>query len=391
MLKLKIKAAAALFVACSIVAASPAIAAEVKLPKNLSWTSLTTTSSAYAQSVAIGQMLEKKYGTSLRIIPGNNDVARMIPLREKQSSICACGITALFAQEGVLMFGAKKWGPVKIYNLFNNMTTTIGQNLVTTKDSGIKTPGDFKGKRIVYIKGAPAQNVNAEAFLAFAGLTWNDVEKVVVPGWKQAADAIVNGQADAMWGATVTSSFNQIAASPRGIFWVSLPHDDKQAWKRARAVQPLWTPSFVEQGINVESNSQGKLPFEGVNYPYPIFVATAELTNETAYSLTKAVMENYDAIKDGAPSMSGYQLKNQPLEFVFPFHPGAVRYFREIGKWTERHDKHNAKVQERVKVLERAWAEMDMSLEDKTFIAAWQKKRADALAKAGFDAPFRTW
>ncbi|MEX0695419.1 MAG: TAXI family TRAP transporter solute-binding subunit [Rhodospirillales bacterium] len=391
MKNIRIKTLAVVAAFAAITGASSLHADDVKLPKNISWTSLTNTSSAYAQSVAIGQMLEKKYGTSLRIIPGNNDVARMVPLREKQSDMCACGSTALFAQEGVQAFGTKRWGPVRVFNLFNNLTTTIGQSLVTTKDSGIKSLPDYRGKRIVYIKGAPAQNLNAEAMLAFAGMTWDDVEKVVVPGWKQAADAIVNGQADAMWGSTVTSAFNQIAASPRGIFWVSLPHDDVEGWKRARAVQPLWTRSNVEQGIEVASNSQGKVPFEGVNYPYPIFVGTENLTDDLAYGLTKAVMENYDGIKDGAPSMSGYQLSSQPLEFVFPFHPGAIRYFREKGLWTKTHDEHNARNIKRADVLQAAWAKMDMSLEDDAFTAAWKKTRAAELEKAGFDVPFRDW
>ncbi|WP_420722444.1 TAXI family TRAP transporter solute-binding subunit [Hwanghaeella sp. LZ110] len=390
-MKKYMKAATAALSLSIAVASGTAFADDVTLPKNLSWTSLTTSSSAYAQSVAIGQMLEKEYGTSLRVIPGNNDIARLVPIREKQTSICACGITALFAQEGAMGFGVKKWGPQKMYNLFNNLTTTIGQGLVTTKDSGIKTLADYRGKRIVYIKGAAAQNINAEAFLAFAGLTWDDVEQVVVPGWKQAADAIINGQADATWGATVTSVFNQIAASPRGIFWVSVPADDEEGWKRARAVQPLWTPALVEQGIEVDSNSQGKVPFEGVNYPYPIFVGSENLDDQTAYSLTKAVMENYDGIKDGAPSMGGYRLSQQPLKFAFPFQPGAIKYFREKGMWTEENDKHNEKLLHRIEVLQDAWASMDMSLDDDAFTEAWKKTRANALDAAGLDVPFRDW
>ena len=54
----------------ALVIGGSALAAEVKLPKQLSWTAYGTTSSGYAQSVGIGQMLTKNYGTSLRIIPG---------------------------------------------------------------------------------------------------------------------------------------------------------------------------------------------------------------------------------------------------------------------------------------------------------------------------------
>ena len=66
-------------------------------------------------------MLKKNYGTDLRIIPGKNDVSRMVPLKAGQAEICACGIASLFAQEGVFMFADKKWGPMKVYNMFNNI------------------------------------------------------------------------------------------------------------------------------------------------------------------------------------------------------------------------------------------------------------------------------
>jgi TRAP-type uncharacterized transport system substrate-binding protein len=75
-----------------------ASAADVKLPKNLSWTAYGTTSSGYAQSVGLGNMLKKHYGTELRVIPGKNDVSRMLPLKANQAEICACGIAAYFGQ-----------------------------------------------------------------------------------------------------------------------------------------------------------------------------------------------------------------------------------------------------------------------------------------------------
>lgn len=69
-----------------------------KLPKNIAWTAYGTTSSGYAQSVGIGQMLKKYYDVDLRIIPGKNDVSRMVPLKAGQAEICACGIASYFAK-----------------------------------------------------------------------------------------------------------------------------------------------------------------------------------------------------------------------------------------------------------------------------------------------------
>jgi TRAP transporter TAXI family solute receptor len=369
-------------------APSLASAADVKLPGQISWTAYGTTSSGYAQSIGIGQMLKKNYGAGLRVIPGKNDVSRMVPLRAGQSPLCACGIAAYFAQEGVFMFATKKWGPMRIYNIFNNIGDN-GQQAVAAGDAGIKTIKDVKGKRVTWVKGAPALNFNMTAFLTFADLSWDDVEKVVVPGWKQSAEAVINGQADVTWGSTVSSAYNKLAASPRGLYWVSLPHDDKEAWARAKAVAPHWEPAMVKVGVELKNSEGGKIPHEGMNYPYPIFVATAKASDDLTYGLTKAVMENYEQIKDSGPSMSGYQISRQNLKWIFPYHPGAIKYFKEKGLWGDAEEEHNQQLLKRQEVLAAAWENVDDKLPDEAFEAAWKKARAEALNAASMPVPFR--
>ena len=376
-----------------LVGIAPAAAADVKLPNQLSWTAYGTTSSGYAQSVGLGQMMKKKYGTSLRIIPGKNDVSRMVPLRAGQSPICACGIAAYFAQEGTHFFGTKKWGPMEIYNLFNNIGD-VGYQLVAAGDVGIKTVADLKGKRVTWVKGAPALNLNAAATLAFGGLTWDDVQKVVVPGWKQSAEAVINGQADATFGSTVSGAYNKLAASPRGLFWTTFPHDDKAAWARSQKVGPWWAPAIIKKAIAGEKNTSGKLPYQGNVQPYPIFVATKKLSDDVAYNLTKALFTNYDGYKDAHPAMNGYLLDRQNLKWVFPYHAGSIKYFKEAKVWGDAEEKHNQNMLKRQATLQSAWKAYMAANKDKdddAFEKGWQAARSDALAKAGMGIPFKTW
>jgi len=365
--------------------AGAALAQDAKLPKEISWTAYESGSSGYAQSVGIGNMLKKRYGVDLRIIPGKNDVSRMTPLRIGQSKLCACGIAAYFAQEGVLMFAEKTWGPQQLYNLFNNNGRN-GQQAAVSVASGIKVPADLKGKRVTFVKGAPALNQNMEAFLAFGDLTWNDVVKVEVPGWGQSVDAVINGQADAVWGSTVSSKYAQLVASPEGLYFPPLPHDDKAAWERAHKIAPWWVPSSVQ---SVVPGYKGAVPYQGSNYPYPIFVSTHDAPDALAYGLTKAVMDNYADIKEAGPSMDGYQLSSQNLNFVFPYHPAAIKYYKEKGLWTPEHEAHNAKLLKRQDVLAAAWKEMKgKSVADDQFAKEWMKVRAAALTKAGMPVVF---
>ena len=365
--------------ALAIGASYLAQASEVKMPKEISWTAYESGSSGYSQSVGLGNMLKKRYDVDLRIIPGKNDVSRQTPLKIGQSKICACGMASYFSQEGVLMFAEKTWGPQRIYNLFNNIGAN-GQQVAVSEASGVKKPSDLKGKRVTFVRGAPALNQNMEAFLAFGGLTWNDVQKVEVPGWGQSVQAVINGQADAVWGSTVSSNYAQLINSPQGLFLPPLPHSDEAGWKRAMAIAPWWGKVTVK---TVVAGYKHQTPYEGNNFPYPIFIATKDAPDDLAYGLTKAVMENYEDIKDAGPSMDGYQLANQNLKWVLPYHPAAIRYFKEKGLWKAEHDAHNAALLKRQDVLAEAWKEMQgKSVPDDKFAEEWMKVRAAALKKA---------
>ncbi|MDH3581523.1 MAG: C4-dicarboxylate ABC transporter, partial [Hyphomicrobiales bacterium] len=205
---------------------------------------------------------------------------------------------------------------------------------------------------------------------------------------------VINGQADATFGSTVSGAYNKLAASPRGLFWTAFPHDNKEAWARAQKAAPWWTPTMVKVAIDAEENTTGKKPYPGNVQPYPIFVSTPKGSDDLAYGLTKAVMDRYEEIKDAGPSMSGYHISRQNLQWVFPYHPGSIKYFKEAGKWGAAEEAHNQKMLKRQDVLAAAWkAHMDANKDkdDAAFNKGWQSARASALEKAGLGVPFKTW
>ena len=374
--------------AAATLSMSAASAADVTLPKQLSWTAYGTTSSGYAQSIGLGNMLKSKYDVDLRVIPGKNDVSRMLPLKANQAEICACGIASYYGQEGVFMFASEQWGPTRVMNLFNNIGRN-GAGLIVAGDVGIESYEGLKGKRITWVKGAPALNLNSTAGLAFAGLTWDDVEKIVVPGWGQGMQAIIDGQADASWGSTISSVYNQMAASPRGITHLPFPHDDEEAWNRFQKVAPYFYKVDVTNAVSIETNPNGGKSFEGASYPYPIFVSLPNLADDTAYSLTKAIMENYESFKDSGPGMDGYQLANQNFEWVFPYHPGAIRYYKEAGVWNDAAQASHDANMKRQEVLAAAWDEFQgMDVSEDEYKAKWLEVRAKHLNEADMPVPF---
>ena len=360
--------------------------AQVTLPAQISWTAYDVGSAGYNQAVAIGSALKNELKVDLRVLPGKNDVSRQVPLRGKQVQFSATGVGASYlAQEGVLDFGAKTWGPQEVRVL---MTSNADSNLTVgvAADLGIKTFADLRGKRVAYILGSPSLNENVTAILSFANLTWDDVKKVEFPGFGQSWDGIINNQVDAAFATTTSGKAYQLEASPRGIFWPPLPHNDKEGWKRLQDKAPFFAPNVATEGAGLSKEN----PNEGAAYPYPILISYADQNADLVYNMTKAMVTLFPKYQGSAPGINGWALDRQRFEWAVPYHDGAIRYFKEIGKWTDAHQKHNDNLVKRQQVLKAAWAEAVASkVADDAFVKNWMAIRAKRLEAAGMPVVYR--
>lgn len=372
----KLAAAAAL----GIVLAPAANAAEVKLPEQMAWTAYNTGSTGYNQAVAIGKALKDKYNVTLRVVPGKNDISRLTPVKAGKVPYSANGIATYFAQEGAFQFADPDWGPMPV-RLLMSASGAAGLSVGVAADKGIKTYADLKGKRVAYTRGGDALNVGIEAMLACGGLTWDDVEKVEFPGFGAAWEGMVNDQVDAMFASTLSGPTKKLEASPRGILWPPTPHDDKACWDGIKAKAPYFVPNKITKGTGISEEK----PYEGPAYPYPILMTLADQDKDEVYSLTRAMVEEFDNYAKAEPAAAGWKLDNQILDWVVPYHDGAIAYFKEAGVWNDKLQAHNDKLVERQNVLAEAWKGMDKNLQGEEFSKKWMEVRAAALEKAGFE------
>lgn len=368
---------AAIALACSTATIS---AAEVKLPDQMAWTAYDTGTTGYNQSVAIGKALKDKYGVTLRVVPGKNDISRLTPMKAGKIDYSANGIASFFASEGVFQFADPNWGPIPI-RLLMSASGSAGLSVGVAADKGIDTYADLKGKRVAFVRGGDALNVGTEAMLACGGLTWDDVEKVEFPGYGAAWEGMVNDQVDAMFASTMSGPTKKLEASPRGIHWPPTPHDSEECWSGIKKIAPYFVPRNVTAGTGISNEK----PYIGPAYPYPILHTLADQDKDEVYSLTRAMVEEFDNYSKAEPAAKGWALDNQLLGWVVPYHEGAVEYFKEAGVWTDEHQKNNDRLIERQKVLADTWSGMDTSLSGEEFSKQWIEARAEALTKAGFD------
>ena len=95
-----------------------------------------------------------------------------------------------------------------------------------------------------------------------------------------------------------------------------------------------------------------------------------------------------DVTKAGtAPGIDGWALEQQSLSWVVPYHDGAIRYYKEAGKWTDSAQAHNDGLIARQKVLQDAWAALEAEAPE-DWDSAWVAARREALAAAGLPTVF---
>jgi TRAP transporter TAXI family solute receptor len=193
--------------------------------------------------------------------------------------------------------------------------------IVASKDSGIKTLADLKGKRLSV--GAPKSGteLNARAILAAAGLSYKDLGKVEYLPFAESVELMKNRQLDATLQSAGlgVASLRDLATSVE-ITVVEVP----------AAVVDKAGPPFVKVAIpaNTYTGQTAAVPAAAVvNY-----LATHEgMKEETVYQMTKAIFENLPDLAAAHAAARSIKLENALDGMPLPLHPGAARYFKEKG------------------------------------------------------------
>ena len=360
---------------------------EIELPRVMAWSAYNLGTTGYNQAVGIAKMLKDRHRVTLRVIPGKNDVSRLLPMRVNRVQFSANGVATYFAQEGAFQFASHKWGPMPVRLVMMSVGLS-NQAVAVAADSGIHVTADLRGKRAPYVRGAPALNVSTEAMLACGGLTWDDVEIVEFPGYGAMWNGIVEGHVDVAYATTVSGPSRKLEASPQGIRWLRIPHDDSACWDRLLSIGPYFTKHTAVRGAGITVEQ----PHEGATYPYPLLMTFDDRDTSLVYNLTKALHLGYEDYARADPGSVGWQIQRQNFKWVVPFHKGAIRYFREIGVWGAEEDTHNNNLLKRQQVLMDAWYEAKALTAGESAVFSkdelpelWMSIRALRLREQGFD------
>ncbi len=195
--------------------------------------------------------------------------------------------------------------------------------LVARKAANIDSVADLRGKRVSIGPLGSGTTENAKQILAAWGMVPRDLKAQQLKA-NQAADYMKDGRLDAYFNTTAVGAAHIIdtfVLVPSNIVPVSGPNADKMMKKYS-----FYTKDTVPAGA-----------YKGMDKPVEtvavmaMMVARADLEEDIVYSVLKAIYEDLDQIKKAHAKFKGLDVKKAMLGMSVPLHPGAEKYFKEVG------------------------------------------------------------
>ncbi len=291
------------------------------------------------------------------------------------------GATPGYLQEGIEGYDTREWGPQAVTSIA--FFPHIGYPFGVRGNSDIMTIADLKGKTVAITPASPSTYTNVVTFLAFAGLTLDDVTPYEVASSALGYEALMNGQVDACFYNVTASKAYEQQSSGDSVRWLEFDPDDTEGWERVWAISPIEVPKVTTVGAGIDEEH----PVNLMSSPYPQYCAWADADEEAIYTLTKALWEAREewAAKDAAMADTFTMETNLELmaQSSTPIHPGAVRYYEEAGVWTDEMEQRNSELFAYQAELAELWNETvaaadEQQISDEEFTDFWLQARADA-------------
>ena len=200
-------------------------------------------------------------------------------------------------------------------------------HVVTVEGTGIETMADLKGKRVSTGSPGSATEVMAFRVIEAAGLDKDKDMKRERLGVAESVNAIKDRKIDAFFwvGGIPTAAVTDLAATP-GMKMKLIDHGDL-AEKMNAKYGKLYTPSKIKAG-----SYPGYDKDNSITEVWNLIVTGDKMSNEDAYTIVKTLVEKKADIVAVHKEAESFSLDNQVQErSPIPFHPGALKYFKEKG------------------------------------------------------------
>lgn len=223
--------------------------------------------------------------------------------------------------------GEESWD--KPYDM--RAVVTLAPNVamfITRSDSGIQSIKDLKGKRVIVGPAGAGFEMFVKPLVEEHGVKWDEFTQLNATQ-SGAVDMLGDGSADAAFlgGAVPTGSITQ-AASTFDVFFV--PFDEET---RQRLIEKY--PFFHDATVPAGTYKGLDKDFAGLNVGSMHLITSANEDEELVYQVTKTIWENRDEIASKHPAGKAINEKNAARNTGTEYHPGAIKFYKEIGVWAD--------------------------------------------------------
>jgi TRAP transporter TAXI family solute receptor len=200
-------------------------------------------------------------------------------------------------------------------------------HVVTVEGSGINTMADLKGKRVSTGSPGSATEVMAFRVIEASGL---DKDKDMTRerlGVAESVNAVKDRKIDAFFwvGGIPTAAVTDLAATP-GLKMKLIDHSEAVDKMNAKYGK-LYTASKIKGG-----SYPGVDKDNAIAEVWNLLVTGDKMSNDDAYAIVKTLVEKKADLVAVHKEAASFSLENQVQErSPIPFHPGALKYFKEKG------------------------------------------------------------
>ncbi|OOS26202.1 C4-dicarboxylate ABC transporter substrate-binding protein [Moraxella porci DSM 25326] len=194
--------------------------------------------------------------------------------------------------------------------------------IATSAKKGINSIDDLRGKRIAVGAQGSGVESSARALLSALGITYNDITPDFL-GFAEAADGLKTGKLDA---AFFTSGLpNSSLMELQQGFDLQIVPIPADRVAQVAAANNIFVEQTIPQGTY---GNAADIPTAAVMNS---LVVRSDLSENDVYNLTKSFFDNLPALQTAHQAASGINAQNAQQGLIVGLHPGAQKYYNEIG------------------------------------------------------------
>jgi TRAP transporter TAXI family solute receptor len=231
----------------------------------------------------------------------------------------------------------QKTGPVALRVFLQDMP--LGYTITTLEGKGIKSPADLKGKAgYTSSRGSPIMRTFWDATMKAYGIKKEDMKaSLMFDTADEAQEALVTGKVDFFVNCTAhpAAKWTELAAThPMRIVNVDDAH-----MKQMMQTTPYMIPMVIPKGTYKDQTADVQVSAFSV-----IVCVTDKLPDSFVYEVTKALWTNINEFRAYHAGVKAFTTEAVKRVSYIPYHPGAIKYYKEIGVWTGDLDKRQEKL-----------------------------------------------